>query len=504
MKNEHLKNQPINEDEDPLIAAYRMTGPKNLRGFFRVRRSELLRDPSLTAFSQSNLAQNFDQAEILSRKPETFHPANRYIEKKIRAQLVPKEVHKHIRKERMTLASLPKDLSDIKSMMDPEAQKILALVTEDLKSQGLWKDEDDDLTMTEAFPMDQTKVDSRLLPKDQKAMREGIFLEDSDLTSNDLVGNSMDLNASARVSQGFAVPLLNNLMRASPRDLYHQVARRMIESGFFDSYPEQDWLYRVVYLCSKGVEDEGHFSVLMGAGLEKVFGHYSFEQFRIDRISARRLIRPFIEQFFFQNPAITARLKLRPEVEKRDVRNFWSRFDSVWAALTAKQKEALELVYMSPDALSREEVAKILGISLNSLASRLKTAVSKFKNEFHELIGMTPKRIPLKNLASAITHNGLWRYQSAAVRARLDKIDLKTNLRVKDIAWKQLPKSRGLDAKATAKIKAEIIENCPIPHFHETEYFDGMKPTILSFSRRPGNLGSNDSDASDEEGFRDL
>jgi hypothetical protein len=80
---------------------------------------------------------------------------------------------------------------------------------------------------------------------------------------------------------------------------------------------------------------------------------------------------------------------------------------------------------------------------------------------------------------------------------------LKGDLRA-EIEWHKLPKSRNLDWKTEARIKAEIIENCPVPHFHETEYFDGMKPTIMSFGRRPVNLTVEPEALADvDEGFRE-
>ena len=75
----------------------------------------------------------------------------------------------------------------------------------------------------------------------------------------------------------------------------------------------------------------------------------------------------------------------------------------------------------------------------------------------------------------------------------LRKVDLKTDLKI-EIIWNKLPKSRNLDWKTEARIKAEIIENCPVPYFHETEYFDDMKPTIISFGRAPGNFSGTDID----------
>jgi len=72
-------------------------------------------------------------------------------------------------------------------------------------------------------------------------------------------------------------------MRASPKDLYHQVARRMIETHYFQDHPELVDLYRACYFTAKGVEDESHFMALMEAELETAFPHYTFAQYCVER-----------------------------------------------------------------------------------------------------------------------------------------------------------------------------------------------------------------------------
>ena len=63
--------------------------------------------------------------------------------------------------------------------------------------------------------------------------------------------------------------------------------------------------------------------------------------------------------------------------------------------------------------------------------------------------------------------------------------------------------SKNLDWKTVAYIKAQIMENCPVPHILETEYFDGMKPTIMSLGRRPENA-RDDGEPDLDAGFRDT
>jgi hypothetical protein len=238
------------------------------------------------------------------------------------------------------------------------------------------------------------------------------------------------------------------------------------------------------------------------AGLKKQFHHYTFQTFQTERIELRRLIRLFIERFFSENPAVKRCLKQRAEPEKRDPKNIWDRFYKIWNELTVKQQNALEKVHMSQVPLTRKNAAKAFGISVDSLDSRIRTAIQKFKTEFWEFEGITPKRIPRNQLSCSVTHGGLWHYKSAALIRKLSRLDLKTGV-LHEIEWRKIPKSKNLDWKTVARIKAEIIENCPVPHFHETEYFDGMRPTITSFGRRPGNLvEDHEADVDLDEGFR--
>ena len=292
-------------------------------------------------------------------------------------------------------------------------------------------------------------------------------------------------------------------MRASPKDLYHQVARRMIETHYFQDHPELAGLYRPCYFAAKGVEDESHFLALMEAGLAVAFPHYTFVQFRIERVALRKHIRVLIGNYFSQTPAIQRRLKLvHPDTS--EAMNVWARFYKVWSNLTAKQQEALECVYMDQSCLSKKAAAEKFGITINSLVSRLRVAVLRFKAEFQEFEWMSPRRIPQKALRGSIALGGLWRYQSAAWKSTLFAVDPITGFK-REIEWRKIPKSKNLDWKAVAYIKAQIMENCPVPHILETEYFDGMKPTIMSLGRRPEKERNDDGSGPDlDAGFRDL
>jgi hypothetical protein len=477
------------EESDPTVLAYRMGGFGTESGVVRVRRSELARDQSLIPFTKSAISHDFDAERSLEQKHPIARPADSHVEEKLQRKLMYKEIRKRIDTEDVEFNSLADLNLEIKSVNDKAAQYILMIVTDQLKAQGLWRDEDQDLTMSEAFPIDQAKVDIRVRGDDLKALREGTFIEESEMTmeeaSTDFPSKDVGARAGTMRLPVLATPMIHNLMRSSPRDLYHQIARRMIDGHFFEDRPDFDHLYRACFFASKGVEDEMHFDVLMRA--TRQFPHYTFKSFQVERIELRRVLRDLIARFFDNTPAIKRCLKHQTDPEKKDPRNVWSRFFKVWNGLTPKQQAALEKVHMAQEPLTRAQAAKYFGISIDSLDSRLKTAMQKFKNEFWELEGITPRRLPRAALTAAFTLNGLWRYKSAAFIHKIYRVDLASGVR-SEIEWRKIPRSKNLDWKTIARIKAEIIENCPIPHLHYTDYFDGIRPTIASLGRRPGTM----------------
>lgn len=62
------------------------------------------------------------------------------------------------------------------------------------------------------------------------------------------------------------------------------------------------------------------------------------------------------------------------------------RFKRYWATLTRAQKEAMRRVYIkNPDRLSKTEVARSLGIRVDTLQERIEYAIKKLKKHFPEL-----------------------------------------------------------------------------------------------------------------------
>lgn len=489
------------EELDPVVLAYRVG---DHRRFVRLKRSEVRADPGLVEVSKTAQSFDYDPIESLNREPEPVRPADSYIQRKIQFKLMAKEIRERIDAKNLSLESFP-EIHDLKSMNDSVVHYILRLVTDQLIAEGLWRDEDKDLTMTEAFPLSQAANESRIKLTGFDDIQESAIWQDSELTVEEISeGDAATPVSTPMHLPTYATTVLNNIMRASPKDLYHQVARRMIETHYFQDHPELMELYRACYFAAKGVEDESHFLALMEAGLEAAFPHYTFAQFRIERVALRKHLRVLIGNYFAQIPAVQRRLEIVRENSPPEALNVWARFYKVWNSLTAKQKEALECVYMNQDRLSKKAAAEKFGITINSLVSRLRVAVLRFKMEFQEFEWMSPKRIPRKYLRGSVALNGLWRYQSAAWKSPLFAVDPVTGFK-REIEWKRIPRSKNLDWKTVAYIKAQVIENCPVPHILETEYFDGMKPTIISLGRRPENARDDDGGEVDlDAGFRDI
>lgn len=485
----------LNDDEadpkDPIILAYRLNSQKSKCGPLYVKRSELKNDPDLIPFDNDTFASDFDPEEALSqiRQKEVVLDPDSHVYDKIKYKLMLDEVRKHVRSETISLKKMSRDRFDIKSIDEPAAHILLALVTKELKQNGLWIDEYEDLTMTEAFPLAQCQDDPRLKDLPTEDYEYGTFYEEEDLTHQDY---EIESDQAEIASKGIhfpkpPTPMLYNLMRSSPEDLKHQIARRMIDSGYFEENEEDQALFPACFFLSRAVEEEWHFQNLMDQGLELKFPHYTFEAYKVDKIRLQKRIRFFTENFFSQNPRVKRFLKKSKDLEKQNPKKFWKRFNSVWEKLTIKQKNVLTKIYLQETPLTYEEAAEDFKISVDSVRSRIKGAVQRFKKEFPELKGISPKSSPQSELTGAYTLNYLWHYGRASKVAKLFRIDPKTNMKTK-LIWNKEPKEKKLDWKALARIKAQIIENCPIPYFHETDYFDGTKPTILSFGRLPGNL----------------
>jgi DNA-directed RNA polymerase specialized sigma24 family protein len=61
------------------------------------------------------------------------------------------------------------------------------------------------------------------------------------------------------------------------------------------------------------------------------------------------------------------------------------RFKRFWASLTTAQKQALRMVYIkNPDRLTKVEIARKLGIRVDTLQERIDYAIKKLKRFFQE------------------------------------------------------------------------------------------------------------------------
>jgi len=469
----------------------------------RVLRSTLENDPTLIELKNHLQVKKFDPNTFHTNiEREVFIEADPYIYGKFKKYLVHDEIKEKIKNNKLA-DRLPADLHHIKSLQDPAIQNSISKVTEQLKKEGLWRDEDKDLTMTDAFPLSQAKLDPRFRELDSRVIENGTHLENDDLTHQDFETSSESAHSHIPYGPKMSEPRIHNLMRVSPESLLHQVARRLSDSDFFES-SEYKKLKATCYIYSKSVDEEWHFDVLMSKGLSNTFDHFTFTEYKINLPKIKKIIRHFIKKFFDDNPRVKYYLKQNSDPDKQNPHNFWCRFNDVWQRLTIKQKNALTKVFMQAEPMTYFEAAKDFKISLDSLQSRIKTAKLQFKKEFPELEGITPRALPRRELRGSRTLNGLWAYENANIIHTVYKIDPKTGLKI-ELEWNKTPKSKNLDWKTVAQIKAKILENTPVPLFHETDYFDGMKPTIMSFGRRPGNLIETVYEHTDttEEGYRD-
>ena len=83
------------------------------------------------------------------------------------------------------------------------------------------------------------------------------------------------------------------------------------------------------------------------------------------------------------------RVSYQPDIaaphEPEPQANSSRRFKRFWASLTRLQKEAMRRVYIkNPERLSKTEIARLLGIRVDTLQERLNYAIKKLKTFFPE------------------------------------------------------------------------------------------------------------------------
>ena len=379
---------------------------------------------------------------------------------------------------------------------------ILSLVTRWLKRRGLWKSEQEEICLTDAFPRADFKMDPRFRKLSRNEIENGTFLEEDELTDQDKNhGEGALLTGTSRIYRlpALAEPSINRVLRAPPASLRHQIARRMIDTRYFEDFSEHRHLHASCYLFSKNVDSREHFDDLMTAGLQRIMGHFSFEQYTLDKLKLVRLLDLRICDYFVRLPTVQKALRAtyNDDDVHRDARKIWPRFYQVFESLTAKQRNALKKVYMNSATQTYEEAAADFKISIDSLQDRLTAAIQKFETEFPEFCGITPRPLPKVKLQSDLAFNGLWRESSSNHVAPLYRVDLKTGARM-EIPPLKARKRDDLTFNDITRIKAAIIETTPIPYFHETFYGDGVYPTILSFGYGAKSGGLSDSDQEGE------
>jgi DNA-directed RNA polymerase specialized sigma24 family protein len=87
----------------------------------------------------------------------------------------------------------------------------------------------------------------------------------------------------------------------------------------------------------------------------------------------------------FADTAASYQPDLFGEEESEHRENSSRQFKRFWSSLTNAQKEAMRMVYVNnPDRLTKAEVARKLGIRIESLQERIDYAIKKLKKFFPE------------------------------------------------------------------------------------------------------------------------
>lgn len=404
---------------------------------------------------------------------------------RIRESISRKKYHDSIksvlRKRREKLTFISDELRDlVQSHNDIAALYILEGVTIALKEEGLWNEESEEVAVSSIFPMSQLQSNQTYKKINLELLNRGTFLEEDDLTDLDLTpGDKKEIEKGSTIKlPRMSYPAIHNFMRSQPENLRVMIARKLIDSRFFDDFEEYLPLYRSCFLYSRSVDSLTAFENCLSTSLGDYFGHYTYEEYNLDKLKLIRLLNHQIEYFFTQNRMVIKALKTSHNDLKTNPKDIWKRYFEVWDSLTIKQQNALKRIYMAETPETYRNVASKLQITVDSLQSRLKAAIQKFKDEFPELLKLDDKYISKKSLLSDLDLNGLWRKSSAKNKAPVFRIDPITNERT-EISNQSKPRKLKLPISEIAYIKALAIEVTPFPLFPETEYFANTKPDFI-------------------------
>ena len=87
----------------------------------------------------------------------------------------------------------------------------------------------------------------------------------------------------------------------------------------------------------------------------------------------------------FGDKRVSAQPDISEDEQDERLENPSRRFKRFWASLTTAQKQALRMVYLkNPDSLTEEEIARNVGIWVDTLQERIDYVIKKLKRFFQE------------------------------------------------------------------------------------------------------------------------
>lgn len=158
----------------------------------------------------------------------------------------------------------------------------------------------------------------------------------------------------------------------------------------------------------------------------------------------------------------------------RLLKSIWKRFSETYEALTEKQLEAVEAVYLDVPPLTYSDAAEMLKISRDSFQDRIKGAVKKFKQAMPELQfikAVDEVKIPK---TKELMYNRFFRKSHSEKVHALFRIDPRTDKKSVLPIRKGPPKQK--EKVNPTLIRAWAIVSTPLPDFAETDYFLGLYP----------------------------
>lgn len=442
-----------------FILAYRIDREAGTKKIVRVLENEIKEDSNLIPWGHGS---------------EESHPADKFKEARASKKNVPsarKSVTKNIIQKRfgdvvakisklnkeaikpVYNAGIPQDYLDTFNEI---------AINDGLKRVGQYREELEEVVFCDAFP--NSLGDAMYSGKQKKILNRGTFLGTDDLTAEDqAVADQSSASFGFTGMPRLSLCALYDQMRHPPLTIRHQVARRMLETGYFEDKEVRE-LYPICLLFSRQVIWPHHFDVAMRGDLRKRYPDLEFAEYKKKIPDLQKLIAPEIEDYFISHRDILKTLQKNGS----DIFSFWDRFTAVWELLTPKQKNVLKRLYIKEDSETYEVAAKKLRISKDSLQDRVRGAIQKYKKEMPEFKDFKiPRKLGVEKKEKKIPP--LYSY------------DLKTGRRY-EISNQTRPQQKRLRDYEIAQTKAKIYEVCPIPFIVDTEYFDGTYPSTSPFT----------------------